>query len=252
MTTIKTCTIPDEYKHVVYKDLENYLTKEDLYSYKYTDAEKRQIIANLGIDEVTKIDDKLIPYSNNPVSGGTLFNELNKKADLQVLQPIVKDVQKLKGKLPHGLILRKGDTATYYDTTKDVQVTIPTKISDLENDTTIDIPFVYSGVISPGQKLQFAEDTVGKVTLWDAYDESTEGLMGNIKEILIGFNEDGHPQGGPSGIFKILRGASINDNSAPDVNIIVEVSNNKVIAYGDISKVYYTCTVNKAPSIIIG
>ena len=134
MTTIKTCTIPDEYKHVVFKDLENYIKFEDLYDHKFTQDEKRALIANLGIDEVTQIEDSIKAYSKNPVSSEALYKELKNKADWKALEQTIQDVRKLKGWTPKGLLIQQGNKVAYYDTRADVKIVLPTSLSQFEND----------------------------------------------------------------------------------------------------------------------
>jgi gas vesicle protein len=48
MQTLKTCSIPDEYRTVCFKDLEEYLKVDDLL-YGYSQLEQATIRKNLGI-----------------------------------------------------------------------------------------------------------------------------------------------------------------------------------------------------------
>ena len=139
MTTLKSCSIDDQYKHVSFKDLEGYLRKDDYLS-GYCEAEKELVRQNLGI-ETYKVDSKLSDLSTNPVENQAVSNALKSKADIDKLPKVA-----LTGNYcdlihkpvympnPEYLIIVDQNGSVGYNGEAPVKVKIPTHLSELTND----------------------------------------------------------------------------------------------------------------------
>lgn len=139
MTTLKSCSIDDQYKHVSFKDLEGYLRKDN-YLAGYCEAEKELVRQNLGI-ETYKVDSKLSDLSTNPVENRVVSNALKFKADIDKLPKVA-----LTGNYcdllhkpvympnPEYLVIVDSNGTVGYNGEAPVKVKIPTHMSELTND----------------------------------------------------------------------------------------------------------------------
>lgn len=140
MQTTTTCSLNDDYKHVCFKDLENYLKKDSLLS-GYSSLEQEKIRQNLGItnwDQV-EFDPKLSIYSENAVKNKVITEALSKKIDINKLADVAitgnyKDLLNKPCQLPNPeILLFKGGLDaknTVYDGSENVIVNLPSKVSD--------------------------------------------------------------------------------------------------------------------------
>lgn len=139
MTTLKSCSIDDQYKHVSFKDLEKYLAKDDYLS-GYCETEKELVRQNLGI-ETYKVDSKLSDLSTNPVENRVIANALKGKADIDKLPKVA-----LTGNYcdlihkphflpnPEFLVIVDSNGTVGYNGENPVKVKLPTHMSELTND----------------------------------------------------------------------------------------------------------------------
>lgn len=139
MTTLKSCSIDDQYKHVSFKDLEGYLAKDDYLS-GYCETEKELVRQNLGIETYT-IDSKLSDLSTNPVENQAVAKALRHKADIDKLPKvaITGDFDDLYRKPkgipnPEFLVINGPNGTVGYNGSAPVKVEIPTNVSELVND----------------------------------------------------------------------------------------------------------------------
>jgi len=139
MTTLKSCSIDDQYKHVSFKDLNGYLRKDDYLS-GYCEPEKELIRQNLGIETYT-IDSKMSDISTNPVENQAIANALKHKADIDRLPKvaITGDFDDLYRKPdafpnPEFLVIDGPNGSVGYNGSAPVKVEIPTHVSELVND----------------------------------------------------------------------------------------------------------------------
>lgn len=142
MQTLKTCGLTDEYKHVCFKDLEDYLKKDD-YLAGYSAVEKDLVKRNLSIIDWNNavFDSKLNLASENAVQNKVLCAELIKKLDLDNTAKVAisgdfNDLYNRPISLPNGypfmvegLIDKKVQTVSYFGNEL-VKITLPTKLSD--------------------------------------------------------------------------------------------------------------------------
>lgn len=142
MQTYKTCEISDEYKHVCFKDLENYITVDNFIDVLrgYSDIELEQIRKELNIPIAIKVDEELNIYSTNPVQNSTLTQVLYKKADIDKLATVsltgnYEDLNNLPCKLPNPepLIIKGEGNPRLYDGTHGEIIKLPTSIKDLDD-----------------------------------------------------------------------------------------------------------------------
>lgn len=148
MQTLKTCNLDDEYKHVCFKDLEDYLKKDDLLA-GYSQLEQEKIRQNLGIvNQEISVDKELNVFSENPVQNKAVFAEFTKKADIDKLPEVALsgrygDLKDTPCYLPNPELLVVYNSVTAlntketvtYDGSKSVVISMPTKVSQLENDS---------------------------------------------------------------------------------------------------------------------
>ena len=140
MQTLKTCTLDDGKKHVCFDDLKDYWRKDEYFD-SLNEVEKAQVKQNLGILDNIHIDNNLNKLSRNPVQNRVLTIELNKKLDIEGASKVAltgqySDLKNQPCTLPNpqGLIIQGGATQ-FYDGTERVTIEIPTKMSELENDS---------------------------------------------------------------------------------------------------------------------
>ena len=145
MQTLKTCGLPDDYRRVTLKDLDDYLAKSDLLA-GYNQLEQEQIRKNLGI---TNQDFSFVVVLNinseNPVQNKVITEALNKKIDTSALALVAtsgsyKDLCDAPCALPNpnNLIITgsvSNTTTQNYDGSEPIAITIPTATSQLVNDS---------------------------------------------------------------------------------------------------------------------
>lgn len=139
MTTLKSCSIDDQYKHVSFKDLEGYLAKDDYLS-GYCEAEKELVRQNLGIETYT-IDSKLSDISTNPVENQAVAKALRHKADIDKLPKVAitgnyEDLCRKPKAIPNPefLVITGPNGTVGYNGAVPVKIDIPTNLSELTND----------------------------------------------------------------------------------------------------------------------
>lgn len=137
MQTLKSCEITDLYKHVCFKDLQDYIRKDQLYETLkgLCDTELDKIKAVLGVTSVY-VEKVLREYSPNAIANGTVTAALREKANIDDLHPVAfsgnyKDLKETPCELPnpHGLALDldgDGSTAgtTVYTGHTDVRINL--------------------------------------------------------------------------------------------------------------------------------
>ena len=89
MQTLKSCEIQDLYKHLCYKDLQDYIRKDGLYDTLkgLCDTELDKIKNVLGITSVY-VEKVLREYSPNAIANGTVTAALREKADKKDLHSV--------------------------------------------------------------------------------------------------------------------------------------------------------------------
>lgn len=113
MQTLKSCEIQDLYKHVCYKDLQDYIRKDELYDTLngLCDTELEKIKNVLGITSVY-VEKVLREYSPNAIANGTVTAALRNKVEKSELAKVALsgNFQDLVGKPcelpnPEGLLI---------------------------------------------------------------------------------------------------------------------------------------------------
>lgn len=140
MQNYKICSLPDDYQKVVWKDLEEYLRKDDLLA-GYSSIEQQKIRQNLGINFDFSIDTVIDNKSSNPVSNKAIYKALAEKVDTDSITKVALtgDFDDLSNKPchlpnPELLIINEGEKQTPYDGSESAIISIPTKMSDLTTD----------------------------------------------------------------------------------------------------------------------
>ena len=116
MQTLKSCEIQDLYKHVCYKDLQDYIRKDQLYETLngLCDTELEKIKNVLGVTSVY-VEKVLREYSPNAIANGTVTAALREKANIKDLHSVAfsgnyKDLKETTCELPNpGTLLLKLD-----------------------------------------------------------------------------------------------------------------------------------------------
>lgn len=139
MTTLKSCSIDDQYKHVSFKDLDGYLRKDDYLS-GYCETEKELVRQNLGI-ETFRVDSKLSDLSTNPVQNKAITNALKEKADIDKLPKVAItgdycDLHHKPTHLPNPeyLVIVDANGCVGYNGEEALKIKLPTHVSELTND----------------------------------------------------------------------------------------------------------------------
>lgn len=124
MQTLQSCEIQDLYKHVCFKDLENYIRKDGLYDTLkgLCQIELDKIKAVLGINSVY-VDKVLREYSPNAIANGVVTAALRAKADIEALSQVAftgnyNDLLNTPCTMPnpYGLFIKMGtEKEWYYD-----------------------------------------------------------------------------------------------------------------------------------------
>lgn len=142
MQTIKTCNLSDEYKHVCFKDLEDYIAIDKFVDVLngYSDLELAKIRQALQVPNNIKVDDVLNPYSTNPVENDVIYNALTRKADINKLARVAmtgnyEDLNNTPCKLPNpdALVIKGYGQPIIYDGNETVVLEIPTSVKDLKD-----------------------------------------------------------------------------------------------------------------------
>ena len=133
METLKSCEIADQYKHVCFKDLENYIRKDQLASTLsgLCQIELDKIKNILGINSVY-VDKVLREYSPNAIANGTVTAALRHKADINALSKVAftgkhDDLEGSPCTLPNPdcLLIESGAGLQHYDGSEPVKIVIP-------------------------------------------------------------------------------------------------------------------------------
>ena len=125
----------DDYKHVCWKDLKQYLNVSNFLLFLKTSSKLyiQELRAVLGIKDIT-VDKNLNDKSTNPVENKAITCKLNNKVDKSELNRAAftgsyKDLSSVPTSIPnpYGLILKDINSSkqTYYDGTKPVEIEIP-------------------------------------------------------------------------------------------------------------------------------
>lgn len=142
MQTIKTCNLSDEYKHVCFKDLEDYIAIDKFVDVLngYSDLELAKIRQALQVPNNIKVDDVLNPYSTNPVENDVIYDALTRKADINKLARVAmtgnyEDLNNTPCKLPNpdALVIKGYGQPIIYDGNETVVLEIPTSVKDLKD-----------------------------------------------------------------------------------------------------------------------
>lgn len=142
MQTIKTCNLSDEYKHVCFKDLEDYIAIDKFVDVLngYSDLELAKIRQALQVPNNIKVDDVLNPYSTNPVENNVIYDALTRKADINKLARVAmtgnyEDLNNTPCKLPNpdALVIKGYGQPIIYDGNETVVLEIPTSVKDLKD-----------------------------------------------------------------------------------------------------------------------
>ncbi len=141
MSTLKSCEISDLYKHVCFKDLEDYIRKDGLYDTLkgLCQIELDKIKSVLGINSVY-VDKVLREYSPNAIANGVVTAALREKADKNELARVAfsgshNDLSDKPCYLPNpcGVMFNGLDGRQFYDGAEAVTVNIPTDLSQLSD-----------------------------------------------------------------------------------------------------------------------
>lgn len=142
MQTIKTCNLSDEYKHVCFKDLEDYIAIDKFVDVLngYSDLELAKIRQALQVPNNIKVDDVLNPFSTNPVENDVIYDALTRKADINKLARVAMtgnydDLNNTPCKLPNpdALVIKGYGQPIIYDGNETVVLEIPTSVKDLKD-----------------------------------------------------------------------------------------------------------------------
>lgn len=142
MQTIKTCNLSDEYKHVCFKDLEDYIAIDKFVDVlnSYSDLELTKIRQALQVPNNIKVDDVLNPFSTNPVENNVIYDALTRKADINKLARVAMtgnydDLNNTPCKLPNpdALVIKGYGQPIIYDGNETVVLEIPTSVKDLRD-----------------------------------------------------------------------------------------------------------------------
>lgn len=143
MRTLKSCEIQDAYKHVCFKDLEDYIRKDGLYDTLkgLCQIELDKIKSVLGINSVY-VDKVLKEYSPNAIANGTVTAALREKVSRTELAQVAfsgdyNDLIHKPCHLPNpcGLMVVGLDGSQFYDGGEPVKINIPTDLSQLTDET---------------------------------------------------------------------------------------------------------------------
>lgn len=141
MITVNSCVLDDNKRRVCLEDLKQYWKKTD-YLEGLTDVEKFRIKQNLGIiDKDLEIDNHLDKHSKFPVQNRVLAIILEKKLDIDSAAKVAltgqyNDLKNTPCALPNpeGLLVNTVNGQFYYDGSEQVEIPIPTKVSEFQND----------------------------------------------------------------------------------------------------------------------
>lgn len=143
MQRVQTCELPDDFRHVCFKDLQAYINIDNFIDILkgYSEVELNEIKKALGLPSSIYIDKDMNMYSTNPVENRAVFEALSKKVDKDRVAniAITGQYRDLKGTPialpnPEGLVIQDvSGEYQVYDGTQAMKVTLPQSIKDLKD-----------------------------------------------------------------------------------------------------------------------
>lgn len=140
MQRIQTCDLPNDYRHVCFKDLEAYINIDNFIDVLkgYSSIELNEIKKALGIPSTIFIDSDMNMYSKNPVENRAIFEALSKKVDKSRIADVAitgcyRDLKGTPINLPNpeGLVIQDSNGEyKVYDGSEAIKITLPQQIKD--------------------------------------------------------------------------------------------------------------------------
>lgn len=140
MQRIQSCNLPNDYRHVCFKDLEAYINIDNFIDTLkgYSSIELNEIKKILGVPSTIYIDSDMNMYSKNPVENRAVFEALSQKVDKQKIADIAitgcyRDLKGTPIQLPNpeGLVIQDSDgNYKIYDGSEALKITLPQHIKD--------------------------------------------------------------------------------------------------------------------------
>lgn len=179
----------DDYKHVCWKDLKQYLNISNFLLFIKTSSKLyiQELRAALGIKDIT-IDKNLNDKSTNPVENKAITCKLNNKVDKSELNRAAftgsyKDLNNVPTSIPnpYGLILKdiSSSKQTYYDGTRPIQVEIP-DISNINQRFDIINKSIQNAATDLNKQISDLQKSLSQTAL--ASDVNTEQTRATIVE----------------------------------------------------------------------
>lgn len=141
MQRLQTCELPNDFRHVCFKDLQSYISIDNFIDILrgYSDVEINEIKKLLGIPSTIYVDKDINMYSTHPVENRAVFDALSKKVDKNRIATVAitgsyKDLSNVPINLPNpeGLVIQdKNGEYQVYDGSKAMKITLPQSVKDL-------------------------------------------------------------------------------------------------------------------------
>ncbi len=141
MQRLQTCELPNDFRHVCFKDLQSYISIDSFIDILrgYSDVEINEIKKLLGIPSTVYVDKDINMYSTHPVENRAVFDALSKKVDKNRIATVAitgsyKDLSDVPVNLPNpeGLIIQdKNGEYQVYDGSEAMKITLPQSVKDL-------------------------------------------------------------------------------------------------------------------------
>lgn len=140
MQRLQTCELPNDFRHVCFKDLQGYISVDNfLDALKgFSSIELNEIRKVLGVPENIYVDKDINMCSTNPVENRAVFDALSNKVDKNKIADVAitgcyRDLKGTPIHLPNpeGLVIQDANGEyKVYDGSEAIKVTIPQQIKD--------------------------------------------------------------------------------------------------------------------------
>lgn len=143
MQRLQTCELPNDFRHVCFKDLQGYISVDNfLDALKgFSSIELNEIRRILGVPENIYVDKNINMCSTNPVENRAVFDALSNKVDKNKIADVAitgcyRDLKGTPIHLPNpeGLVIQdQNGEYKVYDGSEAIKVTIPQQIKDFSD-----------------------------------------------------------------------------------------------------------------------
>lgn len=143
MQRLQTCELPNDFRHVCFKDLQGYISVDNfLDALKgFSSIELNEIRKILGVPENIYVDKNINMCSTNPVENRAVFDALSNKVDKNKIADVAitgcyRDLKGTPIHLPNpeGLVIQdQNGEYKVYDGSEAIKVTIPQQIKDFSD-----------------------------------------------------------------------------------------------------------------------